>query len=263
MSIQLDFSGKVVLITGVARGIGLSIARMFLRAGASIIGTDLHAKEDPALDDYFKLLDESKGNHTYLQADLSKKTEIEKLVNAIADTTDGIDALISNAGVNIFVGAAEENGDGWQENLNINLTSHWLLAKNAKRLLFNRKGVLIIMSSNHAYQTIPGCFPYPVAKTALVGLVRSLALEWSPEIRTVGLAPGFIDTPGNQNWFNGFTDPEAERNRTIELHPVKELGNPDDIGAWCVFLASSYARFASGVVFLIDGGRNALLQDTI
>ena len=70
------------------------------------------------------------------------------------------------------------------------------------------------MSSNHAFHTIPGCFPYNVAKSALTGLVQSLAIEWGPAIRVVGVAPGFIDTPGNQAWFDSFPDPSAERELT-------------------------------------------------
>jgi len=123
-------------------------------------------------------------------------------------------------------------------------------------------GVIIIITSNHAFSTIPGCFPYNVSKTALTGLVRSLAIEWGPRIRTVGLAPGFIDTPGNQQWFNSFPNPEKERQRTIDLHPVKKLGTPEEAGAWCVFLASDYAAFASGTTYLLDGGRSALMQDS-
>jgi NAD(P)-dependent dehydrogenase (short-subunit alcohol dehydrogenase family) len=78
----------------------------------------------------------------------------------------------------------------------------------------------------------------------------------------VGIAPGFIDTPGNQNWFDSFPDAEAERKRTIELHPVKRLGTVDEVGAWCVFLTSKYAAFASGTTYLLDGGRSALMQDS-
>ena len=117
------------------------------------------------------------------------------------------------------------------------------------------------MTSNHAFSTIPGCFPYNVAKTALTGLVRSLAIEWAPAIRTIGLAPGFIDTPGNQQWFNSFADPAQERKRTIDQHPVKRIGTPEEVGAWCVFMASEYAAFASGTTYLLDGGRSSMMQD--
>jgi len=136
------------------------------------------------------------------------------------------------------------------------------LAKLCKPYLEQNTGVIIIMTSNHAFSTIPGCFPYNVSKTALTGLVRSLAIEWAPRIRTVGLAPGFIDTPGNRQRFNSLPDPEKERQRTIDLQPVKKLGTPEEAGALCVFLASEYAAFASETTYLLDGGRNALMQDS-
>ena len=93
------------------------------------------------------------------------------------------------------------------------------------------------------------------------GLVRSLAIEWGPAVRTVGVAPGFIDTAGNDTWFDSFPDPEAERRRTIDLHPVKRIGTVEEVGALCVYLASPYARFISGTTILMDGGRSALMQD--
>jgi len=122
--------------------------------------------------------------------------------------------------------------------------------------------VIILMTSNHAYATIPGCFPYNVTKTALTGLVRSLSVEWGPAVRTVGIAPGFIETKASEEWFDSFSDAEAERQRTISLHPVKRLGTPAEVGAWCVFLASDYAGFASGTTYLLDGGRSAVMQDS-
>ncbi len=122
-------------------------------------------------------------------------------------------------------------------------------------------GVIIIITSNHAFQTIPNCFPYNVSKTALTGLVRSLAIEWGPNIRTLGLAPGFIDTPGNKKWFDSFPDPHLELDRTINLHPVKRIGTVEEVGTWCVFLASSYGGFASGCTYLLDGGRSSIMQD--
>ena len=75
------------------------------------------------------------------------------------------------------------------------------------------------------------------------------------------MAPGFIDTAGNDTWFDSFPDPEAERRRTIDLHPVKRIGTVEEVGALCVYLVSPYARFISGTTILMDGGRSALMQD--
>lgn len=165
----------------------------------------------------------------------------------------------------MFFGAAECNIDQWERNLALNLRSHWQLAQYCRPYLEKSNGTIIVMTS-HDFQSCvclnPGCFPYNVAKTVLTGLVRSLVIEWGPRIRTVGLAPGFIDTPGNNEWFSSFPDPLAERKRTIRLHPVGKLGTVDEVGAFCVYLASPFASFATGSTYVIDGGRTALLQDS-
>ena len=92
-------------------------------------------------------------------------------------------------------------------------------------------------------------------------MVQSLAIEWGPQIRTVGIAPGFIDTPMNIEWFGHFPDPAAKRSQVIDLHPVGRLGTAEEVGALCAFLCSPLAGFISGNTIILDGGRNALMQD--
>ncbi|MBB6107559.1 NAD(P)-dependent dehydrogenase, short-chain alcohol dehydrogenase family [Mucilaginibacter lappiensis] len=254
---QIDLSGKTVLITGASSGIGLGVAKMLAKAGANISGCGLENNGS----EFINEVENQGGQAQYSICDVTKKEELQKLVQDTIEKFGQIDILISNAGGNIFEGLEDCDDEHWTQNIDLNLASHWRLAKLCKPYLQKNNGVIIIMTSNHAYSSIPGCFPYNVAKTALTGLVRSMAIEWSPEIRTVGLAPGFIDTPGNQEWFNSFPDPQKERTRTVNMHPVKKLGTTDEIGAWCVFLASSYAAFASGTTYLIDGGRSALMQE--
>ncbi|WP_449439659.1 SDR family oxidoreductase [Pedobacter steynii] len=199
---------------------------------------------------------------SYVKADMRNPEEIRTFVETIADREGGkINILVSNAGKNVFDRPEGCSEMDWDFNMNLNLASHWRITKFSKPYLEKNNGVIIVISSNHAYSTLPGCFPYNITKTALTGLVRSLAIEWGPKIRTVGIAPGFIDTPGNQLWFDSFLDPALEKQKTIELHPVKNLGTPEEIGGWCAFLASEYAAFASGTTYLVDGGRNALMQD--
>lgn len=254
---QIDLTGKTVVITGVTTGIGASIAKMFAKAGANISGCATSADGG----DFTKVISETPEKTLYTQCDVTKEEDLQKFIQNTMETFGRIDVLVSNAGQNVFEGAANCDEAHWQQNMELNLASHWRLTKLCKPHLEKNNGVIIIMTSNHAYSSIPGCFPYNVTKTALTGLVRSLAIEWRPTIRTVGIAPGFIDTPGNQKWFDSFPDPETERQRTIDLHPVKKIGSPEEIGAWCVFLSSEYASFASGVTYLIDGGRTALMQD--
>jgi NAD(P)-dependent dehydrogenase (short-subunit alcohol dehydrogenase family) len=254
---QLDFSAKTVLVTGVTSGIGMGIAKMFAKAGANISG----CAESIDADDFKKSMEAYSVAALYTKCDVKVEEQLQDLVQNTVQAFGGIDVLVSSAGRNIFKGAADCDEASWQQNIELNLASHWRLAKLCKPFLEKGGGVIIIMASNHAFSTMPGCFPYNVAKAALTGLVRSLAIEWAPAIRTIGIAPGFIDTPGNQQWFDSFPDPEAERQRTIGLHPVKRIGTVEEVGGWCVFLASEYGAFASGTTYLLDGGRSALMPD--
>ncbi|MCC6286460.1 MAG: SDR family oxidoreductase [Chitinophagaceae bacterium] len=255
---QINLSGKTVVITGCNSGIGLGIAHQMGKAGANISGC-ANADND---DNFIKAIRQHAVDVVYTTCDVTNETDLKNFVDITIERFGRIDVLVSNAGSNIFLGAEKTTTDEWENNMKLNLTTHWKLAQLCKPHLEKTKGVIIIMASNHAFNTIPGCFPYNIAKTALTGLVRSLAIEWAPKIRTIGIAPGFIDTAGNQKWFDSFDDAAAERQRTIDLHPVKRIGTVEEIGGWCVFLSSEYAAFSSGVTYLVDGGRSALMQDS-
>jgi len=261
MALEINLKNKTALITGVTSGIGAGIAKMFARAGADIAGCGRHSRDSDVAKRFTESVEECGAKTLYVQTDVTRVEQLQQLVDETISRFGKIDILVSNAGINFFEGAADCTEEEWMKNHDLNLAAHWRLAKLCKPYLQKQQGVIVIMTSNHAFATIPGCFPYNVTKTALTGLVRSLAIEWGPEIRTVGLAPGFIDTPGNQTWFNSFADAAEERQRTIALHPVKKIGTTEEVGAWCVFLASEYASFASGTTYLLDGGRSALLQD--
>jgi NAD(P)-dependent dehydrogenase (short-subunit alcohol dehydrogenase family) len=93
----------------------------------------------------------------------------------------------------------------------------------------------------------------------LNALIQSLTIEWSPAIRVVGVAPGFITTELTEKYFESFTEPAREREKAIKKFPLKRFGTPEEIGGWFVFLSSGYANFAGGQVYLIDGGNAALM----
>ncbi len=259
---SINLSNKVAVVTGVSSGIGAGVAQVLSQAGCHVAGCALSPENDEGALAFVKSV-EANGQQAYYQyTDVTMPDQITSFIEQVVKVFGRIDIVISNAGANVFKGAEKCTDEEWLQNINLNLTSHWHLGRVCKPWLEkSEKGVFEVMASNHAYASIPGCFPYNVTKTALTGLVRALAIEWGPSVRVVGIAPGFIETPGNDKWFASFADSNAERQRTIALHPAGKLGSTKEIGGWCAFLASDFAAFATGTTYLIDGGRSALLQD--
>ncbi|MFA6286745.1 MAG: SDR family oxidoreductase [Opitutaceae bacterium] len=258
MSLTIDLSGRRALVTGVTQGIGAGIARRLAEAGADVAGCGRSPADHPDARRFVADIEARGRRAFYLSADVSDAAEPARFVAAAAESLGGIDLLVSNAGRNVFKGAAACTEGDWSECMELDLASHWRLARAAKPHLDNSPAaVVVLIASNHAYSTLPGCFPYNVAKAGMLAIVQSLALEWGPKIRAAGIAPGFIDTPGNDTWFAGFPDPAAKRLAVEKAHPVGRIGTPEEVGALCAFLASDHARFISGTTLLMDGGHGA------
>ena len=258
--LNIDLTNKRALVTGASDGVGKGVAVMLAKAGCHVVGTGRVSSDHPRAQDLVSQLQACGNEAHYISGDLTAKETPASLVEQAVELLGGLDIVVSNAGLNVFKGVEKCTEEDWQFNIDLNLASHWRLGKAALPHLRESKGVFQVMNSNHAYSTIKGCFPYQTTKAALLGLVQSSAIEWGPDVRVVGIAPGFIDTPGNQTWFDQFPDPEAERARTVASHPTESIGTPEDIGALCAYLASPFAQFITGNTVLMDGGRSAVMQ---
>lgn len=260
--LSINLEDKVAIVTGVSSGIGAGVAKILAQSGCHVAGCARTVESNIEITKFKETVLRNNKQVFYRSVDVTDKNQLKTFVEEVGNRFGRIDIVVSNAGVNIFKGAEECTDEEWNNNHELNLASHWRLAKAAKPWLDEAgEGVFIVMTSNHAFSTMKGCFPYNVTKTALTGLVRALAIEWGPKVRVLGLAPGFIETPGNDKYFASFQDAENERSRTIDLHLTGRLGTSEEVGAWCAFLASSFASFATGTTYLLDGGRSALLQD--
>lgn len=249
---------RIVLVTGTSQGIGEAIARTFLQNGDIVIGCAFSSLEKAA--SARQMLEEFNGRYHYFSVDVTQTAAIKQFVIEAEKLYGRIDVVVSNAGKNVFKGIDCEESD-WSHNLDLNLRSHWYLAKCARPALQKSHGVILIITSNHAFSTMPGCAPYNITKRALLSLVQSLTIEWGPEIRTVGIAPGFIDTAGNQAWFDAHPDARVAREKTVKKHPVGRIGKPEEVGELCLFLSSEKAGFIAGTTIVMDGGRSAIMQD--
>lgn len=259
--LSIDLQGKVAIVTGSTQGIGLGIATVMSKAGCHIAGCGLNPKDSPEAINLVNQVQQNGQKVFYQQLDIKSDKDINAFVRNVIQHFGKIDLLISNAGANRFLAPEVCNTAFWEENMDLNLKSHWLISKACYPQLKQNKGVVLLMGSNHAYATLPNCFPYNVAKAGVNGMVTALAVQWGPEIRVVGVAPGFISTKGGEEWFKSFPDPGKKRSDVISIHPVGKLGTVEEVGAFTAFLCSKYAGFITGTTFLMDGGRSAVMQD--
>jgi NAD(P)-dependent dehydrogenase (short-subunit alcohol dehydrogenase family) len=263
VSLEVDLSGRNALVSGVTSGIGFAIARKLAFAGCNVAGCGRRPAESEGARAFVDAVESADRRAVYVQCDISEEDAPARFVEATRRELGEISVVVSNAGRNMFEGAADCTVDAWRECMDLDLRAHWLLAREARASLKAAgDGVVIVISSNHAFYSIPGCFPYNIAKAGMNALVQSLAIEWGPEIRAVSVAPGFIDTPGNETYFESLGDAQKARRETEAMHPTGRIGTPDEIGALCAFLCSSYAAFINGVTITVDGGRSALMQDS-
>jgi len=262
MTLSIDLTNRRAVVTGVSSGIGQGIASALAQAGCDVAGCGLDEAQSEGAQRFIASAQQHGRRAFYQAVDVADAAAARAFVEWAATQVGGIDIVISNAGRNVFTGVTQSTDVDWQANIELNLAAHWRVAQAAKPHLDRvEHPVIVVITSNHAYRTLPGCFPYNVAKAGLTALVQSLAIEWGPHIRAVGVAPGFVDTPLNKAWFGGFPDPDAKRAQVVQMHPVGRLGVPEDVGALCAFLCSPLAGFISGTTILIDGGRSAVMQD--
>ena len=175
----------------------------------------------------------------------------------------GLNILVNNAGANQHYDASRMSVEEWERSMSLNLRGAWLCCKHALPIMAEQNaGVIINIASVHATMTATNFFPYNVAKSGLLGLTRSLALDWGHKnIRAISVSPGWVRTPPTVDGFAKADDPAAEEQRVIDIHPLKRIGEPENIGALVAFLASGEASYITGTEIVIDGGISARFAD--
>jgi 3-oxoacyl-[acyl-carrier protein] reductase len=245
---MFKLTGKSALITGASSGIGAAIAKTLAAQGADVI---LHFNQSEAA--ALKLQTEIKndgGNAECLQADLRDGAQVKVLWKNAESTFGKIDVLVNNAGVLHESLLALTSEDSWDEVLDVDLKAAFLLTKSAARSMARRKwGRIINISSQAGQMGDVMRAPYSAAKAGLLGLTKSSARELAPSgITCNAISPGFIDTPLLRRANEAKLD--AQRN----LVPQKRFGEPSEVAALALYLASEEAAYVTGQVFAIDGG---------
>lgn len=248
--------GKVALVTGSTSGIGRAIARRFVAEGACVI-LNSHVDDSAAASVREELGSEKT---LFLTADVADAAAVEAMVASGIGHFGRLDVLVNNAGVDVFTDPLQMTSEQWRRCFAIDLDGAWNGCRAAlPHMLAQGAGSIVNIASVHGHRIIPGCFPYPVAKHALIGLTRSLGIEYAARgIRVNSISPGLIMTEKVEAWLASCPDPEAERQRQIDILPCKRIGDPDEVAYTALFLASDEARFINASDILIDGGRSQL-----
>ncbi len=256
------WADRCVVVSGSTRGIGEATVRHFAALGARCVvhGTDV-GRGSALADELAGLGAEA----AFVAADLSDEAGCRRLVDAAYDAFGAVDVLVNNAGANRFHGVLEASPTDVDSCLALDLRAAWLTSRRVVQRAGHRGGSIVNVSSNHAFATLPGVFPYNVAKAGVQALTQSLAIELAGSgFRANTVVPGYVDTPINVAYFGTFEDPAGERRRVEALHPLGRIGRPDEVARAIAFLASDEeAGFITGTSLVVDGGRSALLQDPV
>lgn len=241
-------AGKSVIVTGAASGIGAATARLFADQGAEVAALDLNApaQADPRV--------------RYHRTDITDPGAVAAAVAAVLERHARIDALVNNAGADVFSDPLQLDDADWQRCIELNLKGAWNVCKAVlPAMLAQQAGSIVNIASVHGHRIIPHAFPYPVAKHGLIGLSKSLGIEYAAHgIRVNSISPGLILVPRIEAWFA--REPGA-RERQTALLPPRRIGTPEEVAYTALFLASDEARFINAADILIDGGRSQLYHE--
>lgn len=247
---MFDLKDKVAVVTGSSRGIGRAIAEMFARAGAKVVVSSRTAE---ACEPVATAIRKAGGQALVIPCHIGRKTDLQNLVDETLSHWGRIDILICNAAINPVYGPMSELTDeAFDKIMGTNVRSTWQLCEMVlPGMAESGGGAVVVLSSIAGIRgnAVIGC--YGISKAAEAALARNLAVEWGPRnIRVNALAPGLVKTDFARALWE---DPERLE-RAENMTPLRRIGEPDDIAATALFLASDAAAYITGQTIVADGG---------
>jgi len=244
--------GEVALVTGGGSGIGWAACKAFARAGARVVVSDI---DEDAGTRVVKRLTGCGRESIFVQADVSKATDVEHLIDVAVGAYGSLDIAFNNAGIQgELAPMADYSDEAWDRVIAVNLTGVRLCMKfEIKEMLKHHGGAIVNNASILGVVGFANASAYTAAKHGVLGLTKAAALEYaSSHIRVNAVCPAFIETPMLAR--AGLTTDPARRAAIESLHPLRRLGQPDEVAAAAVWLCSPEASFITGHPLLVDGG---------
>ena len=246
-------TGKIAVVTGGARGIGRAIVEKFAAEGASVVFADVDEQAGRQTE---AELSASGIRAQFYRTDITVETDVQRAIEHVLDRYAGLDVLVNNAGVNAYYDAMEMTETEWDRMFAVDLKGAWLCAKHALGPMTRAgRGSIVNIASIHATLTIRGMFPYAAAKSGIVGLTRSLALEYAPAgIRVNAVLPGYTRTRLVAEWLTTQPDPAEAERRALTSIPLGRMATPAEIANLVAFVASDEASAITGASLAADCG---------
>ena len=247
-----DLSGKVAIVTGGRRGIGRSHAIALSDAGAKVVVSDIDLKDCERV---VKEIRERGGEAISVECDVSKKEEVDAMIEKVKETCNNIDILVNNAGVVDFKNFFELVQEDWQRIMNVNLMGVFFCTQATAQVMKENGGGSIInigsIAMGQAGVSFPNTVPYVTSKGGLAGMTEALAADLAQyDIRVNLIAPGIIETEIIET-MKEESDNEAFLHNKI---PMKRAGKPEEVASVALFLASEASSYMTGSVINVDGG---------
>jgi NAD(P)-dependent dehydrogenase (short-subunit alcohol dehydrogenase family) len=253
-------AGRVAVVTGTSRGIGRSIARVFAREGAAVVGVDVLEEAGRAA--AAEVVAEG-GSMRFMRGDVSEEADVQAVVEGVLAEHGRVDVLVNNAAVQVEARLVDVTVADFHRVVDVNLLGCLLFCRAVLPAMVERRsGVIVNMSSLNALVADPLLPVYGATKAGIIALTQNIAITHGPDgIRANAICPGDVDTELNRAFFEAHPDPTEFRRRVEREYPLRRIASPDEIARVALFLASDDASFISGSQVVVDGALMARIYE--